>query len=650
MFKNVYARRAVATTATLTALLLGQGLAVANAVEESNVVHKVMVWDGEGAATQEFDLDLFGGINFLVPGDSGERTLRVSNALGNPSDGLVTVSIVDVELRDDEAAGGVFEQHITVNGYPLAELAAEDREIFSGSLERGDDFVDVPFDWQFTPLTEGTTPGNLPEADLGVDLTVRVEISGETPETLLTVFTTTRGPVGTLAAEFEADRLALADEFGGVLYAVTEAGVEELSAFTGDESSVHAAIPVAPDTPHVATAFFNNPDFSDDLAAAYAVVQPGGAVPGFPADLMADVGQLQCFLADESGAPLPDQGVEGWNPSTGATGYIEVPEGQHAVCEIVAETALLSVRKIVQDLLVADGVFTLDDEGLPVHTPGDADLTANWTVRITSDDLSHRNDDGTYSPMEFPFMLPTRGRNWEAEGGVPEFIKVRPGASYTVEILAPYNAALAEFFEPVEVYLQRSNGTPVTDSANHLAAIAAARADGSDSVAPQAEVAGAALRLATAWTPPSGAAGVGVNRAVAAGGVIAAIHNLVPAPLEVIEITAISHAPRRVETVDGPTIEVEAEEVVEIPVEVTATATVTQTAQPPAGGTNRPTNRPNVSDPGTSQAPGSPLTRTGANTLLLTLGVLAIGLGLVVIAKRRSDENGAATHVNGDLG
>jgi len=641
MFRNAYARRAIATTAALAAMLLGQGL-VANAVDDPSrpsLPPVVMLWDGENPAHQELTFNLFGPDNVVVPGDSGTQTLHITNPYGNPSAGRVIVSIVEVELLNESQADGIY-QHLTVNGIPVSDLAGW---TFEETIPlTGDTFVD--FEWDM-PSNPSGSPGNV--AAVGVPLGVRfhVEIEMTGPETLLTVFTTVRGPseISTqLAAEFEADRLAAADEFGGALYAITEDGeIEELAAFDGSETSVHAAINVLPGVPHVATAFFDNPEFSDDLAAAYAVAQPGATVPGFPADRAADIGQLQnCFLADEDGTRLAQQEVAGWNPATGLAGYIVVPEGHHAICELVAETALLSVRKIVQDLLVADGVFTLDGDGLPVHTPGDEDLTANWIVRVSSED--------NLPDMDFPFMLPTRGRNWEAEGAVPEFIKVRPGTSYSVEILAPYNAALAEFFEPAEAYVQRSIGSPVTDSADHLAAIAAARADAGRQQLeePEATVAGVALRMVPAWIPPTSAAAVSVNRGASAGEVIAAVPNLVPAPLELIEITAISQAPRDV--LDGPTIEVEAEEVVEVPLEVTATTTVTQTAQPPTGGTTS-TGRPNLPDTGTTQAPGSRLTRTGANTMLLTLGVLALGLGLIVIAKRRSDANGT-TNLNGDLG
>jgi len=716
MFRNKFARRAVAATATLAAMMAGHSVA-ANADEPSPYLEVQLVWDGENPAHQDLDFNLFGDGNILVPGDSDAQRLRITNFVNfrteslldlltpHPeAEGLVTVSVIDTNLQENHIDDVYDHLTLTVSEegaeqgdtFTFTELAGAGEDgtvVFTTTLAQGDAaFLD--FDWDFPALLDSMTPGNagLVDGPLGVDFVVRVQIEGEDAElpdeALLTVFTTVRGPDLDISEIFEADSLADASSFAGAIYRIdggeavraTTADGED-AVFTGSDPSMLTAIPVEAGVNYTATAFFDDPMYSPEIAAKYAMEELANPFT-IPESLRADVGQLHCFLVDPE-TPVVDgawnriDGVDGWNPATGVDGYIAVPAGQHAVCEQIAETALLSVTKIVEALVVdSDGEFVLDDDGNPIMEYADHELTGNWTVRVLGD-LPDRAEDGSTGSTPLEFRFPGRGRNWEAEGIAPRYIKVRPGTTYTVDVFAPTAEGLAETFVPVTSYM---------DSTVHGVEEVAATSGESDAQSALAEVAGVSMvRL------PSE-----VTRA-GAGGRIA--HWIVtPQAREVIDLTV--HSRQDWHEIQLPPVTVEVTDPNLPPVGPTPTAppvtadpvTAPPTTAPPVIGppttgpavtatpetapavtgspttapavTGTPTTGPATTGPVTTgpvttgpattlaptpdasgQRPGlfPSLTLTGAGNLAMVLiSGIVLGLGILLATRRRDDKTAVA--------
>jgi len=105
------------------------------------------------------------------------------------------------------------------------------------------------------------------------------------------------------------------------------------------------------------------------------------------------------------------------------------------------------LRKIVLDLVIeADGALARHADGTPVVRETGEDLNSHWIVRITT-------PLGNLPGVDYVFDFPGRGRTWGAElavdgnlanHGLPEYIKVRPGVAYTVELWAP--SELQDYF------------------------------------------------------------------------------------------------------------------------------------------------------------------------------------------------------------
>ena len=180
-------------------------------------------------------------------------------------------------------------------------------------------------------------------------------------------------------------------------------------------SSYFALVPVEPNTMHVIV----STPVTDAYGAKYVLWDERGddALP-LPADMLDAVGSKACWFTDLLG----DVVVGEWPPLNDSVsqGAVAVPLGHKVTCEVVAYTAKLSVRKILEDALgnvINDG---------PLHH--------NWTVRITPVPAAGGSLPAGLEAFEFS----GRGRNWEVEGyDIPEFIKIRPGQDYLVEILQP---------------------------------------------------------------------------------------------------------------------------------------------------------------------------------------------------------------------
>jgi len=372
--------------------------------------------------------------------------------------------------------------------------------------------------------------------------------------TYLTPFVTAQGPELPIAGVFEAaavadflDRdsaLALSQDFAGRLNQIDGIGVTTPVLANGaavehgaGADSVLAMVPVEPETPHFAQAWFDNPYFSDEIAAKYVLIPPVSAIEqqlnqqtrlaagigsgatafdataatSVPAAVVAehnDVGQMFCFLANRLGQPIDEAGavVEFEKRivlASGESGYVTVPEGRHAVCEQIAQTALLSVRNIVLDLQrQAQG----------------SEYTANWTVRVTA--LLPSGE----SEIEFEFD--GRGRDWDVEGAVPEYIKIRPGIHYAVELVKPSDASVFGHYDLVGLYESRAAGNP----------------DHSDSAPWQNVLADLAASAEVAEQPPTARRMVAGARGQQLTTSYRWTTSTVVQPLEIIEVTFVSQA------------------------------------------------------------------------------------------------------------
>lgn len=183
MFRKTW-KRALAVSATALALVAGQGFAAA-ADPVDDIVEVGMVWDGTNDAVRDVGINIFGSDNVVVPGDSGERTLRITN-FNNPSDGFIIVSLIDV-LLDNPDADDVYE-FLNINGYSAAEIKAAEAAgtplvVFTDSLELDAETL-IDFNWEM-PVVErvGGSPGNVAQVGAAreVNFVVRIIITGEVP-------------------------------------------------------------------------------------------------------------------------------------------------------------------------------------------------------------------------------------------------------------------------------------------------------------------------------------------------------------------------------------------------------------------------------------------------------------------------------------
>ena len=212
---------------------------------------------------------------------------------------------------------------------------------------------------------------------------------------------------------------------------------EDPVAETDTEFVLHR-VPVAADALHVVTA---TPDLTERMVFGTSVA-PGAKYGLFDvrdaseaallANYWQDFSSMRCFAADWFGNPLAESVDASGNiiylPEPEIVGTVEVPEGGHVVCELIAQTSLLSVRNVVQDVL-GEMLDASDASGL-----------AGWSILVTPFD-----DNGLVDPnlLGNPFVID--GINWEYLNRATEYIKLRPGVSYRVELLAPQTGEFADF-------------------------------------------------------------------------------------------------------------------------------------------------------------------------------------------------------------
>lgn len=326
------------------------------------------------------------------------------------------------------------------------------------------------------------------------DMTTRVLVENHVAcFTLLTAFKTVEGAAHDVYAPFAApaadagllteDNLLRPTTWAGAVLGVHGPG-EAVTAWAVDSGAgalvgeaVIPHIPVRPFSPYLLAT-----GVAEDLAAGieqiavtyrlsgtetfagagYDWLQDPGVLAALEDNHLhtADIGEKICYLAaDLSGTPL----VPFTEVPQQRDGTIEIPFGEHVVCEVASRVSYLTGRKIVLD---ADGNVR---DALPEGATFDPDapeFANNWSMRVTpADDLAaSRIRAGSGLDDLQTFTGP--GRSWQD----PSFVKLRPGHPHTVDLIVE-NPDAVEGYELVGLFYELVPSEGVRESVSNLGAV-----------------------------------------------------------------------------------------------------------------------------------------------------------------------------------
>ena len=296
---------------------------------------------------------------------------------------------------------------------------------------------EVALHWLDNAILNEVVTSDLPHTDEDDHDGERIRVAFPT---LLTVFQTVIGPetdpttTGTISPLLPLTELLTPSAFAITL---SDAGGADLQHSGYGEQSVLARVPVAPNATHSVTSAAASPEA--EINAKYTAGRIRETAGSVHAWFENAAGELASYVYDVSGNRIT---------AADAAATLQVPLGQHLVVELVSETALLAVRKIVLD--VAYEV---------INNPM---MTGNWGIRITAADglvdEFHFRDAG----RNFAGLLNYRA-NWTGFEGLPEYIKVHPGVTYTVELIKPDFVAGLTSYELIASQSQNP-GLPVNET------------------------------------------------------------------------------------------------------------------------------------------------------------------------------------------